>query len=198
MGLIYSNCAKCENSIKCVHTEKERGFFTEGYVSDFLYMKNLGYSIKVTHLIYFDSKHNDELHYLAKELMSYRTDICPLTRKISKQAALIGLGRFALNIGKHGINELSQIHDNQQLCLKIENNKIDSLDFLNKFALCQVKKKIINCENAIQSSRMNCCSLLFGTVSNSVRREMYNIYRFVNNYRPSIELLRIDTDSKRL
>ena len=42
---------------------------------------------------------------------------------------------------------------------------------------------------------MNCCSLLFGTVSNSVRREMYQVYRFINNYRPSIELLRIDTDS---
>ena len=57
------------------------------------------------------------------------------------------------------------------------------------------EEKISNYENAIQSSRMNCCSLLFGTVSNSVRREMYQVYRFINNYRPSIELLRIDTDS---
>ena len=194
-GIIYTNCAKCEQTKKCVHSQTEKGFFNEGYISDFLYMKNLGYIIKVTHLIYFDSKHNDDLHYLAEELMSYRTHRCMLTRKISKQAALVALGRFALNIGKHGINELTQIHNNQQLCLTIENNEIENLDFLDNYVLCHVKKKISNYENAIQSSRMNCCSLLFGTVSNSVRREMYQVYRFINNYRPSIELLRIDTDS---
>ena len=56
-------------------------------------------------------------------------------------------------------------------------------------------KKKHNYENAIQSTRLNCCSLLFGTVSNYVRREMYQVYRFINHYKPRIELLRIDTDS---
>ena len=104
-------------------------------------MKNIGYIIKVTRWIYFESKHYVELHYLAEELMSYRTNKCLLTRKISKQAALFAIGRFALNIIKHGITDLTQIHNNQELCLKIENNETENLDILDNYVLCHVKKK---------------------------------------------------------
>ena len=54
------------------------------------------------------------------------------------------------------------------------------------------EEKLSNYENAIQSSTLICCSLLF------VRHEMYQVYRFINNYNSSIEVLRIDTDSVRI
>jgi hypothetical protein len=198
-GIIYSHCFQCKiknQSIEnCDHSENERGFFTEGYLSDFLYMKKLGYNIKVTQLIYFDSIHNEQLHYLAEELMSFRKSDCKFTRKMSKQAALIGLGRFALNIGKHGINHLDVIDNNQHLCLTIENNDIENLDFCENYVICHVKNKINNYENAKLSSRLNCSSMMFGTVSNYVRREIFELYRFIEKQNSNIEILRIDTDS---
>ena len=59
-------------------------------------------SFPICHLppIYFKSIHNEELHYLAEQLITFRKNKCKFISKMAKQSALIGLGRFALNIGK--------------------------------------------------------------------------------------------------
>lgn len=194
-GNTYSHCAKCSHSKNCNHLNEERGFYTEAYLSDLLYMKKLGYTIRVTQLIYFKSIHNKELHCLADFLMSYRKSDCNLTKKIAKKAALIGLGRFALNIGKNGLKNLKVIDNNQELCLSLEKGDIENIDFFQNHAICHTKNKISNYENAKLSTKLNCSSLLFGTVSNYVRREIFDAYQFIKDNNSHIDILRIDTDS---
>ena len=195
-GIIYSHCFECNIDNDCQHTDKKRGFYTQGYLSDFLYIKSMGYNVRVNQLIYFPSKHNDDLHLLASELMLYRKDQCKFVRKISKQAALIGLGRFALNVDKSvimGNNEI--VETNQELCLAIEKNEIESIDVLKNYVVTHKKQKITNYENAKISSKLNCSSLLFGSVSNYVRLELFKIYRYIKDNFKNTYILRLDTDS---
>ena len=114
---------------------------------------------------------------------------------MSKQAALIGLGRFALNIGKQLSCEIDVIENNHQLCLSIEKNITDSVDFFNNYAIVYKKQNLNNYENAKISTKLNCSSLLFGSVSNYVRREMFEAYRFIEDEFINVHILRIDTDS---
>ena len=195
-GINYSHCSECIIDNDCQHTDKKRGFYTQGYLRDFLYIKSMGYNVRVNQIIYFPSKHNDHLHLLASELMLYRKDKCKFVRQISKQAALIGLGRFALNVGKSvvmGNNEI--LETNQELCLAIEKNEIESIDVLKNYVVSHKKQKISNYENAKISSRLNCSSLLFGSVSNYVRIELFRIYRYIEDNFKNTYILRLDTDS---
>ena len=193
-GIIYTKCLKCKHYNMCNHFDMNKGFYTEGYISDFLYMKKIGYDIDVTQLIYFKSIHNEELHYLAEQLITFRKNKCKFISKMAKQSALIGLGRFALNIGKNVFNDVEILENNQELCLGIEKNEIDNIDIISNYVLCQKKKKIKNFENAKISTSLNCSSLLFGSVSNYVRREMFNAYRHIENC-DNANVIRIDTDS---
>ena len=52
-GIIYSHCFECNIDNDCQHTDKKRGFYTQGYLSDFLYIKSMGYNVRVNQLIYF-------------------------------------------------------------------------------------------------------------------------------------------------
>ena len=156
----------------------------------------MGYNVRVNQLIYFPSKHNDDLHLLASELMLYRKDECKFVQKISKQAALIGLGRFALNVGKSVIMANNEILEtNQELCLAIEKNEIESIDVLKNYVVSHKKQKISNYENAKISSKLNCSSLLFGSVSNYVRLELFRIYKYIEDNFKNTYILRLDTDS---
>ena len=195
----YTNCSKCLKQLckeKCLHSDNERGHFMQGYLNDFLYMKSLGYKIKVCQLIYFKSEHNQEMHFLAEQLLEARNDKCKFINKIGKLAALIGLGRFALNISKNTPSDVSLIKSNQELCLLIENNKIQNIDFCNNYVISFNKRKLTNYENAQISSRLNCCSAVFGMVSSAIRKEMFQFYLWTKSLKDNhIEMLRIDTDS---
>ena len=57
------------------------------------------------------------------------------------------------------------------------------------------KQKITNYENAKISSKLNCSSLLFGTVSNYVRLELFKIYKYLEDNYKNTYILRLDTDS---
>ena len=195
-GINYSHCYECKIENDCKHTDKKRGFYTQGYLRDFLYIKSMGYNVRVNQLIYFPSKHNEDLHLLASELMLYRKDECKFVRKISKQAALIGLGRFALNVGKSvSLSNNEILETNQELCLAIEKNEIESIDVLKNYVVSHKKQKISNYENAKISSKLNCSSLLFGSVSNYVRLELFRIYRYIQDNFKNTYILRLDTDS---
>ena len=195
IGIQYSHCYNCTDDNSCQHKDEKRGFYTQGYLSDFLYIKSIGYHVRVNQLIYFKAKHNYELDLLARELMFYRKDKCKFVRKISKQAALIGLGRFALNVNKNLMTKSELLETNQELCLAIEKNEIDSIDVLKNYIVCHKKQKITNYENAKISSKLNCSSLLFGTVSNYVRLELFKIYKYLEDNYKNTYILRLDTDS---
>ena len=100
-GIGYSFCYKCFKSDckpeLCSHSDSERGFFSEGYLSDFLFMKKMGYKITCVHIIEFKAMHHKGLHDIAACLLQLRKVDSDIVRTISKLCALIGIGRYALN-----------------------------------------------------------------------------------------------------
>ena len=195
----YSNCSKCLNELtneNCCHSQEEKGHFVEGYLHDFLYMKSIGYSIKVVQIIYFKSEHNKKLGFLANAILQERKNECKFIQKIAKITALIGLGRFALNISKIPPSHANIMTSNQEISLQMELKGIDNISFFNKYAIAFSNPKISNFENLKRSTRLNCSSLIFGMVSSFIRKEMYEFYTWTENSNiKNIKVLRIDTDS---
>ena len=85
--------------------------------------------------------------------------------------------------------------NNQELCLSLETGKIENIDLFLNHAIWHRRKIISNYETAKLSSKLNCSSLLFETVSNYVRREIFYADRFIKDNNSNIDILRIDTDS---
>ena len=56
------------------------------------------------------------------------------------------------------------LETNQELCLAIEKNEIESIDVLKNYVVSHKKQKISNYENAKISSKLNCSSLLCGLI----------------------------------
>ena len=195
----YTNCSKCCKNFlieKCNHNNIERGFYTQGYLNDFLYMKSIGYFIKVYQIIYFESKHNNELDYLARELLNERKNKCDFIKMLSKSAALIGIGRFAFNVDKNVKEKINILNNNQELSLSIETKLIENIELFENYVISFEKTKINNYENAQISTRLNCSSGIFGLVSSFVRKEIYDLYLWIEKYNFNIyKILRIDTDS---
>ena len=192
----YKDCPKCTSTSElCSHNENEKGFFTTGYLNDFLFMKSIGYTVNVVQIIYFRSFHNNYLHYLADLLLELRKNKCDLTKTLAKKAALVGIGRFALNVNKIK-NDVAVIDNVQELLLGIENEEIQNIECFKNTVVGFKQQKITNYMNAQMSTRLNCSSFLFGSISNIIRKEMYEFYMYIVNLNnPDIEMLRIDTDS---
>ena len=197
--IIYSNCSTCLKELStedCSHTYDEKGHFIEVYLNDLLYMKSLGYEIKVTQIIYFKSKHNKQLAYLANILLEERRNDCNFIKKIAKTTALIALGRFALNISKISPSNVNIMSSNQELSIQMEIQKVDNIAFFNKYALTFSNPKISNFENLKRSTRLNCSSLMFGLVSSFIRKEMFEFYIWTESSNMNnIKIIRMDTDS---
>ena len=197
--IYYTNCSMCCKNLlieKCNHTYIERGFYTHGYLNDFLYMKSIGYIINVNQIIYFESKHNNELDYLATQLLKERKNKCDFIKMLSKSAALIGIGRFAFNVDKNIKHQINILNNNQELSLSIETKLIENIELFQNYIISFEKNKINNYENAQISTRLNCSSGIFGLVSSFVRREIYDLYLWIEKYNDNFyKILRIDTDS---
>ena len=198
-GFQNNNCFKCakiHGPIKtCNHGEKERGFFVETYISDLLYYRqnNLG-TIKVVHILYFKSKHNKNLSYLADLLISNRKTKTNIHNIYCKNIALIGLGRFAFNVSKNFNQKNMIIESYDELSINLEKGMLQNIDFYEKCILARKKYKLTNYDNYKISARLNCCSLLFGVVNNRIRRECYDIYLKVKKIE-NFNILRLHTDS---
>ena len=197
-GIGYSFCYKCFKSDckpeLCSHSDSERGFFSEGYLSDFLFMKKMGYKITCVHIIEFKAMHHKGLHDIAACLLQLRKVDSDIVRTISKLCALIGIGRYALNIDKNSNCETKVIDNCDELFIGIEQKDIKNIEFYGNCAVAFKEKIMTNSENSKLSSRLNCCSLLFGSLSNAVRREIYKFYLYLKNI-DGINIIRIDTDS---
>ena len=76
-GIQYTCCSLCCDSNQdienCNHSEIERGYFVETYLTDALFKKkNMLGKIRIVQIMYFDSKHNNDLSYLANMLIKLR------------------------------------------------------------------------------------------------------------------------------
>ena len=198
-GIQYTNCAVCcdkgENTNNCKHSEKERGYFVETYLKDALYYKKhmLG-ELRIVQIIYFESKHNEELGYLASLLIRYRKTKNGLEKLFAKQIALSAIGRFAFNVEKHCSTKNIVINNYHELSFKLESNKIKNIDFYENVIIARQYDKLSTYKNSVLSARLNCSSLLFGQVNNTIRRELFDIYLMTKS-NPSFNVLRFDTDA---
>ena len=198
-GIQYTSCSVCcengESTINCKHSDESRGYFVETYLKDALYYKRnkLG-SLRIVHIIYFDSKHNKDLSYLANLLINYRKSKTGLEKLFTKQIALSAIGRFAFNVEKHCSTKNMLIHNYYELTFKLENKKIKNIDFYDKVIIAQENEKLSTLKNNVISARLNCSSMLFGQVNNAIRRELFDVYLLTktNQY---FEVLRFDTDA---
>ena len=199
-GIQYTFCKKCcDNNNKtletCKHNEDERGFFVETYLKDALYFrKNSLGKIKVVHIIYFESKHNEELSYLANLLLKFRKEKSFLCKLFSKQIALTSIGRFAFNVDKHCNKKDVILNNYTELMFELESKNIKNLDFYDNVVIARKKKNLSTFDNNLLSARLNCSSLLFGVVNNRIRQELYDIYlkTKIDNF---YNILRFDTDA---
>ena len=198
-GIQYTTCSVCcehgENTINCKHSDESRGYFVETYLNDALYYKRnqLG-SLRIVQIIYFDSKHNTDLSYLANLLINYRKSKTGLEKLFAKQIALAAIGRFAFNVEKHCSTKNMLINNYHELTFKLENNKIKNIDFYDKVIIAQEYEKLTTYKNNVISARLNCSSLLFGQVNNAIRRELFDVY-LLTKKNTSFEVLRFDTDA---
>ena len=174
-GIQYTSCAvcceKCENTTNCKHSDDSRGYFVETYLKDALYYKKnkLGY-LRIVQIIYFDSNHNEDLSYLANLLIRYRKSKTGLEKLFAKQIALSAIGRFAFNVEKHCSTKNIVINNYHELSFKLESNKIRNIDFYENVIISRQYEKLSTYTNSVLSSRLNCSSLLFGQVNNTIRR----------------------------
>ena len=198
-GIQYTSCAvcceKCENTTNCNHSDDSRGYFVETYLKDALYYKKnkLGY-LRIVQIIYFDSNHNEDLSYLANLLIRYRKSKTGLEKLFAKQIALSAIGRFAFNVEKHCSTKNILINNYHELAFKLENNKIKNIDFYDNVIIAREYEKLSTYKNSVISARLNCSSLLFGQVNNTIRRELFDIY-LMTKTNPSFKVLRFDTDA---
>ena len=198
-GIQYTNCSVCcekgDNTNNCKHSDESRGYFVETYLTDALYYKKnkLG-DVRIVQIIYFDSKHNEDLSYLANMLITYRKSKTGLEKLFTKQIALAAIGHFAFNVEKHCSTNNILIDNYHELSFKIESNKIKNIDFYDKVIIAREYNKLSTYKNSVISARLNCSSLLFGQVNNAIRRELFDIY-LMTKTNPSFEVLRFDTDA---
>ena len=162
-------------------------------------MRKLGYKITIVYLIHFQSSHNQGLHDIAKSLIDLRKHDLSIVRTIAKISALQGIGRFALNVGKKCNTEVELISNTDELTINIEKNLVKNIEFWGNSLIVYKEKQLSNNENKVLSSRLNCSSLVFGSLSNAVRVEIYKFYLYLKKYeKEGVSLIRIDTDSLRV
>ena len=112
----------------------------------------------------------------------------------SKQIALSAIGRFAFNVEKHCSTKNIVINNYHELSFKLESNKIRNIDFYENVIISRQYEKLSTYTNSVLSARLNCSSLLFGQVNNTIRRELFDIY-LMTKTNPSFKVLRFDTDA---
>ena len=198
-GIQYTCCSFCcdnnQNIENCNHSESERGYFVETYLTDALFFnKNMLGKIRIVEIIYFDSKYNNDLSYLANLLIKFRKTKKGLERIFSKQIALSAIGHFAFNVEKHCNNTNVLIDNYHELTFNLESKKNQNMDFYKNVLIARKHDKLSTYQNSLISTRLNCSSLLFGQVNNKIRRELYTMY-LKSKSKSHYNILRFDTDA---
>ena len=154
----------------CKHSENERGYFVETYLTDALYYKkNMLGELWIVQIIYFESKHNEELSYLSNLLIRFRKTKNGLEKLFAKQIALSANGHFAFNVDKHCNTKNVVINNYPELAFNLESNKMQNIDFYENVIIARKYDKLSTYHNSVLSTRLNCSSLLFGQVNNKKR-----------------------------
>lgn len=195
-----SSCYSCslENSINpCLHTQRKRSFIVTCLSEDVIYCMNvLCYNIKILSLIYFEEKQfNKNLNLIANELCQYKKKSTCVAEKFTiKQIILRGLGRFAFNPNKN-FEYKKYIYSGTELECLLEKNLIKSFQICNSLCIANIENKNFIYEEIFKKSvKSNISLLLFASISNQIRRIIYETSLQILNSK-LICLLRIDVDS---
>ena len=198
--LYYTFCKICLDLRRdCNHNNTQRGFYVQCYLSDCLFMKYvLQYTITVTHIVTFASKHNQSLHEMANILLDIKNSGSALEKFYSKQLCLLSIGKFALNVSEFTATKINIITSKIDLDIQLENlSNIQSIAFQGNFCILHKKSKQTNYTKQIISKRNNTSNIVFGAASNRIRHEMFSVFMFLSSssiFRESC-LLRFDTDA---
>ena len=199
---VLSNCKLCtmeRNKLKCKHNERQREFSCTMLFKDFRYcIDTLKYTFKVHSIYYWEKKgHFGNFAKFSSYLINMRNTTSDQFLKYTiKTFFLQAIGRFALNISKRNENK-SFIESYQSLLFKLQNNRIQSFHILtghNDLCATFEQKRDTYFNNFNKSIRLNCCSLFFAVISNSIRRKIhFDSLQIINSN--NLRLIRIDVDA---